>query len=273
MKDSPFCVAEVCAAVWGLLSEMVLLCKSLHWWKQGGHSLHTPPRSPPPSLPGTQLQAAFPADPFTLEKLKWNRFKITIYEKISWRYCMFAVCDVWASMCAQPMRLLWMLNFSWPLSSAAALWSQGRLLLPPEHLSIITGDELGEKGPWSKAEARLLLGLGSGQGMPSASQGARGLCTACQHLKSHWAADPRASLRERTHFVRTQENFPQFSTLFSVLFNFSEFVFFWRKCWARAWFIQNSPWHLEDDNGFLGFFWRKWCGSHLKALLTQHHKY
>lgn len=95
------------------------------------------------------------------------------------------------------------------------------------------------------------------QGMPSASQGARGLCTACQRLKSYWAADPRASLRERTHFVRTQENFPQFFTLLSVLFNFSEFVFFWRKCWAHAWFIQNSPWHLEDDTGFLGFFEEK----------------
>lgn len=169
-----------------------------------------------------------------LGKLKWNHCKIVIYEITSWRYCilLFAVYDVWASMCAQPRRLPWMLNFSWLLSPASALCSQGRLLLPPEHLSMITEDEPGEKGPWSEgwghgaAEAGEQAGLW--QGMPSASKGARGLCTACQHLESHWAADPRASLMERTHFVRTQENFAQFFIQFSVFFNFSEFVFIWR---------------------------------------------
>lgn len=99
----------------------------------------------------------------------------------------------------------------------------------------------GKRGPAARAEATGLLRLGSEQGMPRASRGAQGLCTACQRLESHWAADPRASLRERTHLVRTQENFVQFFTLFSVFFNFSEFV----GRWSRALFTQTSPWHLK----------------------------
>lgn len=127
----------------------------------------------------------------------------------------------------------------------------------------------GKRGPAARAEAAGLLRLGSEQGMPRASRGAQGLCTACQRLESHWAADPRASLRERTHLVRTQENFVQFFTLFSVFFNF-----FW-VCWS----LVSCPVYTNLSLAFkkiaLGswvFRRKKMQQSYLKALFTQHHK-
>lgn len=53
------------------------------------------------------------------------------------------------------MHSLWsslreMFNFSWLLFSESALSNKERLLFPQEHLSMITEDEVGEKGPCSK---------------------------------------------------------------------------------------------------------------------------
>lgn len=175
-----------------------------------------------------------------LGKQKWNRFKIIISQTTSWRYCILflVVYAVEASVCAQLMRLLWMCDFSCLLSSASALWSQGRFLLPPEHLGMITEDELGEKGPWGEgwghgaAEAGEQAGLC--QGMPSASQGARGLHSLPAFRKSLSCWSKSKPEGKDTLCWDTREFCPFFHSVFCVI------LFFW-VCFLLKEFVSLLP--------------------------------
>lgn len=126
-----------------------------------------------------------------------------------------------------------MLNFSWLLFSATALWNMGRLFLPQEQPSMITEEEVGEKGvcnggwgrdaPGDKEQTSLR------QWERRASKGARGLRGTCQNLESHWVADLRASPREVTHLIRTQEagrEFANFCIPFLCSLIFLRFISF-----------------------------------------------
>lgn len=180
-------------------------------------------------------------------------------------------------------RSLWgslgeMLNFSWLLFSATALWNMGRLFLPQEQPSMIT-EEVGEKGVCNEGWGRDAPGdkeqTSLRQWEHRASKGARGLRGTCQNLESHWVADLRASLREVTHLIRTQEagrEFANFCIPFLCSLIFLRFISFGEVilmsdlrttgvCKAKAVFL-------------VCFRCRKrYRQSHLTALLIQHWQY
>lgn len=172
-----------------------------------------------------------------------------------------------------------MLNFFWLLFSATALWNTGRWFLPQEQPSMITEEEAREKGVCNKGWGRDTPGdkeqTSLRQREHRASKGARGLRGTCQNLESHWVADLRASLREMTHLIRTQEagrECTKFCIPFLCSLIFLRFLSFEKVILMSG--LRTTGVCKAKDVFFMCFLCRKRCRqSHLKALLIQHWQY